>query len=393
MVFDMLYALVNVDIKTMIIVLCWGNVTSVILVYFYEIFNKNTIDKKLSRYFLAAKLFQGFAFFLLLFRDKIADILSVNMGNTALIIGFYFESVAIFILIHEEKKILKYLTGIISLVSIMVFNILELHYSIPSLRVIIASLCILIVLFIPSLDMLLSKNSNKLKRVIGIYYSTLLLFLLPRAMIFIDYDFDLFSRFLSQQIVFLAAVLLMIFNLPAYLLLMKENTEIFLKHMATTDALTGISNRQNFLDTATIFFNSCKYTQNCIAVLFLDIDHFKNINDTYGHSFGDDVLKRLADAIRQSLRQDDLFCRYGGEEFLVFILSNNLSSTTMVAQRIMDEVRAISFTQYPEFAFTVSIGIALGIPQDQETIANYIDKADSALYEAKNTGRNKIVVR
>ncbi len=189
---------------------------------------------------------------------------------------------------------------------------------------------------------------------------------------------------------FMALIFLMIFSVTAYLLLLKEKADKIINMMATTDFLTRLHNRYSFLDAWKIAFDKHKLEGMPIAILFLDIDHFKKVNDTYGHAFGDDVLARLGSIIRLSLRKCDLSCRYGGEEFVVFLSRNDTAEAHAVARKIMDEIARSSFAQHPEFAFSASIGIMAGVPQDHDTFMEYIENADRALYAAKKNGRNRI---
>lgn len=101
-------------------------------------------------------------------------------------------------------------------------------------------------------------------------------------------------------------------------------------------------------------------------------------------------MKRFASIIKDNVRCDDLACRYGGEEFLIMIQSNQMNNAKDIALRIMARLEDEKFKEYPDFRFTVSVGIASGTPCNEDTLENYINNADNALYEAKNNGRNTI---
>lgn len=127
-----------------------------------------------------------------------------------------------------------------------------------------------------------------------------------------------------------------------------------------------------------------------ISFLFFDIDHFKKINDTYGHDVGDKVLKEFASVVKNSLRVGDIFARWGGEEFVVILLGSNEMDSKVKADEIRKKVEDMTFDNPSELKITVSIGVA----EFDGDIAfeNLIKNADNALYKAKNTGRNKVVV-
>lgn len=157
--------------------------------------------------------------------------------------------------------------------------------------------------------------------------------------------------------------------------------------LATTDALTGLHNRRSFLD---ILQQQLKIsTPHCPgALLMLDIDHFKRVNDTYGHPAGDLVIQNIAQGIRDSLRQDDISGRLGGEEFAVLLPKATLQQAQQLAERIREHVAATPTITHKETIYvTISIGVALLYGQDEDSVKS---QADQALYQAKNSGRNRV---
>jgi diguanylate cyclase (GGDEF)-like protein len=171
----------------------------------------------------------------------------------------------------------------------------------------------------------------------------------------------------------------------------RRRLEEELKVMATTDSLTGLSNRRHFLDLAAAAMEN--YRRNCrpLALLMLDIDRFKRINDSYGHVTGDQVLVALADTLRETLRSADLCGRYGGEEFVCLLPETTEIEARLVAERLRRAMadRRIAAAD-GELRFTVSIGLAEATPGDS-TIETLLQRADVAMYEAKAAGRNRIV--
>ena len=162
--------------------------------------------------------------------------------------------------------------------------------------------------------------------------------------------------------------------------------------MASTDKLTGVANRHGFFDLADAAYQRSSRLHSPLALLFIDADHFKAVNDTWGHSFGDQVLLHLCEVISSCLRGSDLCCRYGGEEFLVLLHSDHTAACT-VAERIMEQVRSLRFPDCPDFQLTVSIGIAAGIPSPEQRLEDFINGADCAMYQAKKSGRDRAVLR
>lgn len=167
----------------------------------------------------------------------------------------------------------------------------------------------------------------------------------------------------------------------------RKKKEQELVTLATTDALTGLHNRRSFLD---ILQQQLKIsTPHCPgALLLLDIDHFKRVNDTYGHPAGDLVIHNIAQGIRDSLRQDDITGRLGGEEFAVLLPKATLQQAQQLAERIREHVAATpSITHKETIYVTVSIGVTLLYGQDENSVKS---QADQALYQAKNSGRNRV---
>ena len=160
------------------------------------------------------------------------------------------------------------------------------------------------------------------------------------------------------------------------------------KRLATLDPLTSAKNRRGFFPLARAEFNRCRRYGNKLALLMIDIDDFKKINDINGHSAGDATLVSLSDICHTVFRTSDLFCRLGGEEFVALLHENNIEQAHIVAERLRKEIEKTSVRTDKAFTkFTVSIGIAVLIEPDQ-TIEDTITRADKALYKAKQQGKN-----
>lgn len=164
-----------------------------------------------------------------------------------------------------------------------------------------------------------------------------------------------------------------------------------LKRLATIDSLTEIYNRRYFFALAErAFAESARYGYP-ISAIMIDADHFKNINDIYGHATGDEVLKRLVKTIGAQIRDVDIFGRYGGEEFMLILPHISQSTALQIAERICASVKQIPFEHNGQpFKVTISVGVAERNISSQETLAYLLHKADKAMYKAKQIGRNRI---
>jgi two-component system, cell cycle response regulator len=163
--------------------------------------------------------------------------------------------------------------------------------------------------------------------------------------------------------------------------------------MAITDGLTGLFNRRYMENHLTTLVDQAAARGKPIAVMVLDIDYFKSINDTHGHDAGDDVLREFSLRIRKCIRNIDLACRYGGEEFVLVMPETDKAVATMVAERLRRRIAAEPFsieggTQSLEV--TISIGIAAAAGAN-DSAAAILKRADQALYRAKRDGRNRVV--
>lgn len=160
---------------------------------------------------------------------------------------------------------------------------------------------------------------------------------------------------------------------------------------ATIDELTGVWNRRSFFENVRREFQRSQRTLHPLAVLMLDIDHFKSINDTYGHATGDQVLRSVAERCRNQLRVIDIIGRYGGEEFAVALPETDIHAAEQIAERLRIAVERAPFvTDYGSISLTISVGAAVYHPNDHITLDAVIDRADRALYIAKRNGRNSV---
>jgi diguanylate cyclase (GGDEF)-like protein len=195
--------------------------------------------------------------------------------------------------------------------------------------------------------------------------------------------------FLSFMVIILTSV--------GFLVLQKDRAEAAATKLAVTDPLTGTFNRRTFLELAEKEIARARRSSEPLSLVLLDLDHFKHVNDKYGHLVGDQVLKRFVEVAKMCLRQEDLLVRYGGEEFCLLLPQTNTSDAATMAERIRGA------TEYSSFAIkdgkserriivTVSGGVAqLGDDLDED-IGALIARADEAMYAAKEAGRNQIAV-
>jgi len=171
----------------------------------------------------------------------------------------------------------------------------------------------------------------------------------------------------------------------------RRQLEAQLRRMATTDGLTGTLNRTQFLALGQCELERSQQTDRGLAVLMLDIDHFKLINDRYGHLVGDEALKHFVAQLRTGVRGIDLLGRLGGEEFAIVLPAIPGEAALQVAERLRARVAATPLMHLDHsIGITVSIGLAMARDTDQ-TIVQILGRADARLYAAKEAGRNRVV--
>lgn len=171
----------------------------------------------------------------------------------------------------------------------------------------------------------------------------------------------------------------------------RKTLEIELARMAQIDALTGLNNRRHYIQLSETELSRTARYGGALSVLMLDIDHFKRINDTYGHQMGDAVIQRLAGVCREQVRDLDVTGRLGGEEFAVTMPNADNAQAMQLAERLRAAIAAasVALPDGQSLRFTASIGAATR-PDGPSDLATLLDQADRALYRAKNSGRNRV---
>ncbi len=171
----------------------------------------------------------------------------------------------------------------------------------------------------------------------------------------------------------------------------RKQNEQQLRLLAATDPLTGILNRRSLMEILEKELVRCRRYKHELSILMIDIDHFKSINDTFGHEAGDEILKAAAITIRNSLRINDIPARYGGEEFTVILPETGFDNAYETAERIRNSINEVRFSQYNGIGISVSIGLAASDRDFSEDSSALLKRADTALYQAKERGRNRTI--
>ncbi|MBI5039416.1 MAG: sensor domain-containing diguanylate cyclase [Nitrospirae bacterium] len=161
-----------------------------------------------------------------------------------------------------------------------------------------------------------------------------------------------------------------------------------LKHLATIDRLTQTANRVKFEEIISMEMDRARRYGRLLSISFFDIDYFKKINDTYGHSAGDHVLKTMADIVKKNIRKTSYLFRWGGEEFIIVVPEADVNGAGILAERIRKAIEDYRF----EGVGTVTVSFGITQFKDEDTADSLLKRADAAVYRAKANGRNRIEI-
>jgi len=161
-----------------------------------------------------------------------------------------------------------------------------------------------------------------------------------------------------------------------------------LEEQASVDKLTGVFNRRKFEDIFEHEIDKAQMSKNFLSMIVVDIDHFKSVNDNYGHNVGDDVLKEVASLVSNNIKRLDIFARWGGEEFVILLPNNNTTEASKLADKLRLLVEEDNFSIVGKL--TISLGV--GTYDGEESKTAFFERIDKALYKAKTSGRNRVMV-
>jgi diguanylate cyclase (GGDEF)-like protein len=219
----------------------------------------------------------------------------------------------------------------------------------------------------------------------------LALLMVGRAISAASVDISVFESFATWSLnayTFMLGAVSQFFISSLFVLMLSYQLNKNLASMVTVDSLTSILNRRGLEDASLKMQGMCKRINMSMAVLIIDIDHFKKVNDKHGHLAGDEVLKHLSKVVLDVLRSGDVFGRYGGEEFAVFMPNTNESEAAKLAERVR---AAVDGTPFKNGQLTIHVTVSVGVTDSVRSgydLKGLIAAADAALYTAKKSGRN-----
>jgi diguanylate cyclase (GGDEF)-like protein len=330
------------------------------------------------------------AYLLFGLRGQISDWLSVVLSNTLLVATYalFVEGLSEF----QQRRPRRWL--IWSPVVLVAF-LLGLLLPQPATRSILAALVLTFEAMI-MLQLVVSGRHTTVGRgqyFVMIGFAIIILALLTRLLGGIAGYLDL-SKVTDSHPLHAAAVLfsvLIIVVITVGLLLMtKERADALNRNLALQDELTGLHNRRSIQRLLDQQLAQMARGSRSLALLLIDVDHFKGVNDTHGHLSGDKVLRQLADGLQQRLRAQDILGRWGGEEFIVILPDTHVSGARQLAEQLRQDIETLPITTLTGKVLPLTISIGLHVDQGGGGRDEIIAEADRALYQAKQNGRNRV---
>ena len=383
----------QLDIRTMILVLALGNV--LMATGLFAVRREHEHTPGLKRWTWSVAL-QALAWLLLGLPEQVWDFAAIVVANTLLAASYALQYVAI----REYKEGEGRWPLALGIVGAVLLGFVFLHAAgaDPRTRLIATSAATALLMALSAVELFRDtpEGERTLRRLTGAGFAACSVVVALRAVHAAWADqptLSLLDPTAVQSLTFVSLYVAVVGLTFGFILMAKARAEGQIRHLATRDALTGTLNRRCFLDLAERELARAARSASPVAVVLFDLDHFKRINDTYGHAVGDEVLREFVRTIEGALRASDLFGRYGGEEFCAVLPDTDAEGALAAAQRLLGYLseRAVS-GDGACVRFTASAGVAVRIPEQSGRMEELLARADAALYEAKTAGRNRAVL-
>ncbi len=364
-------------------------ITDVVVCIMLLSYGERGRQRHLIHRFVAARSLHALGCLLIGSRGEIPAWLSINVANVLVYFGFAIELAAIVSLRARSRWLAPALLCAAGAGSIAV----NLPGASPGTLVGVAGLTVA-ALFGPAAVLLGSPRvASRLQRAMAAFCAVVAVSFLMRAYAGFIEGRSVLDKDLAQMFGLIVMYCYAVAGGVGFLLLLKEDDEVSLRRAATTDHLTGILNRRAFFEAARAALAAAARSERPLALLLVDVDHFKRVNDTYGHPTGDRVLQALAAAVGARARRGDIFGRLGGEEFALLLpQAASPRDALAAAERIRLAAREVTVADAPGMSCSISIGCAVALPAGPEDLDRLMRQCDDALYAAKRGGRDRVSV-
>ncbi|MDQ1236315.1 diguanylate cyclase (GGDEF)-like protein [Paenibacillus sp. SORGH_AS306] len=377
----------NLDMKTVFISLVFGHIFTVILIRAYR---QNYMKDRAVNMFYLSKWVQAIAWFMLIFRNTAPDFFSIAVANSFLFIGAALETASFLVLQKAFSKQIRNLY--MGYTTITIIGFVSIYFSgvTETTRIIYASIATSLFILYPAYRMISDRQASSLQHLMGYLYSIVVISLWFRAVFAMYFGavVGLFTTGMYQTFTFLSLYLIMILGNTGFVLLSKEQADVDLLRIASYDDLTGILNRRTFMIESKNCIYELAKKQQSVSYLLFDIDHYKAINDTYGHHIGDRVLRDMAILVTEQLEEQAIFGRYGGDEFAILLPDTDEQRSSQIAEQLRSTIEHHRFHALP-LSYTISVGVVTVSATKETQLSMLYQHSDRALYEAKYAGRNR----
>ncbi|MEK3749536.1 GGDEF domain-containing protein [Paenibacillus sp. FSL E2-8871] len=383
------FTYMHLDLQTLLMCLFLWQSFTVLLIVVYRL---RYAQEQTSSLFITAKYLQLAALILLLLKDFMDSPLSLPIIALLALAGGTLESLALLMLLRVFGSKVERYYSILFGVSILVVVLMYLLMPEDPLVIPVACLAGVLIIAYPAYILCLKVMETSLQIIMGLLYCIVILSLAGRALepLYSVLGIDTqVSQFL-YVFFYLGIYLYMFLGTAGIMLLYREDSFAEMERVATYDELTGILNRRSFVLRARPLIAASAMKKLPYSFLLLDVDHFKSINDNYGHNTGDQVLTDLASKIEQQLGHGDLIGRFGGEEFAVLLHRADEKSSDVIAEGMRTAVIGSMIHGVP-LHYTISIGVITIESGERFSLNNLYKLCDNALYQAKKKGRNCVV--
>jgi diguanylate cyclase (GGDEF)-like protein len=377
------------DTKTIWVALAISNLVFGLLMLVYA---GSVANRSIIRNWAIAQLVKGIGIALIVLKAALPFPWSFG-GNILYMVGHFLELAAFLAYAGRAEYGRSALAVLLALLAVYLAPVAALGRGIDAKYLAVSfSLCLFILYSLNAAALMASRRGRSAVQGLLVASNGLIaLTALIRAAVAWNSDgWNPQSTAFTNQMLFVAGYVFSLTDGFGFLLLVKEDADRDLRRMATTDELTGLSNRASFMTAAEDRFRLCRRTGQPAALIMMDLDHFKRINDTFGHPAGDEALRSVGRVIRQHLRDVDVCGRLGGEEFAAMLPGTALDAALHVAERLRLALAGSSVAfEGRQIRLTVSLGLAA--MDNCDSLQQAMREADSRLYRAKTEGRNRVV--
>ena len=377
--------LLHIDMMTMIFVLVVVNLISAL---YYLVYIRLTKPRTPMRFFIGSKAIQGISWLLRLFVFNGMFPMLIILADVTMTFGFALEAI---LFVHFKGLLKKGLRAFFigSLGFVLTTSVILWNDAGPTRNVILL-IAYFTYMALAAWSLLFSHDATVFQRVIGVCYG-----IIPLASVALylsvlsEVSTPGHPTSLNGLLYYVSILSMQIIGSVGFLLAVGERDEQHLLEIASRDALTGILNRKAFFERAEVQYERAWKERHAISALMLDIDLFKGINDMHGHQVGDRVIRHLCETVLSTIRRSDLFARFGGEEFVVFLPDTGETEARALALRIHEAVQRHRVQAGGDLpAYSISMGVSSGIPAATDRIDALLADCDQAMYYCKHHGRN-----